>query len=353
MPKLITFCAALALAGSAAGAGAGGPAGALALRQAGAAPKAKPPVVNEPSPSPALARALERALAEGWQELHIETECRNDAGRLERAEIFASGIGIWNREAQFQLTRTQIEDRLEAFRGSGFTDWPVVFGGKSPPMLQDTEQNQPPRVVCRVVLELDGVGKQVSQYQKGPQSAELRQLAFGILEACQGPGQSGVRATSLNDGLERVAAGDLAPETFQVIASRPRPPGEKAGEGDSWLLRIDRGAASLRPRTPEGGSDDMRVLELGEQTLARLAGQLRKADLAGLPSNLYAERYTDVLVRVLDHRVQIQARRFAGMTNETHGDQQKRFDEALEALQALRALVSEDGRPRASTEGPR
>jgi hypothetical protein len=295
-----------------------------------------------------VTRALEQAATKGWSALHIETECQNDAGRLDRVEVFETGVGIWNRAAQFRLTKAQIDEHLEAFRESGFAEWPSTYGGKTPPPIQ---QEQPPRVVCRVVLELDGVTKQVAQFQRGEQSNELKQLARGILDASRERGKSGVRAESLNDGLQKVATGVLAPETFRVTVNRKPRRGVPASEAESWLLKIDRGEVTTLPRTEGKGLGESLRLEFGAEDFAKLAGQLEKADLAGLPGNLYADRYTTVLVRVLDHRVQIQARPFAGMTPETHGDAQERFDQALDVLEGLhqRALA---GRQPTSPEDP-
>jgi hypothetical protein len=346
MASLLSFGATLVLSGMAAGVA---PPASLGP-QAGAVPRPGTPPAPDPALSEAVTRALEQAAAEGWSALHIETECQNDAGRLDRVEIFGSGVAIWNRQVQFRLSRAQVDDHLEGFRQSGFADWPPSFGGKTPPSIQ---QEQPPRVICRVVLELDGVTKQVAQFQKGEQSNELKGLARGILDASRERAESGVRAESLSDGLRKIASGALAPEAFQVTVNRRARRGTPASEAESWLLKIDRGETTTLPRTEGKDPGEPLRIELGAEDLARLAGQLEKADLAGLPGNLYADRYTTVLVRVLDHRTQIQARPFAGMTSETHGEAQERFDQALAVLEGLHQRALAGYQPTTRKDPPR
>jgi hypothetical protein len=71
---------------------------------------------------------------------------------------------------------------------------------------------------------------------------------------------------------------------------------------------------------------------------------LKKSDLKTLPPNLYAKQYTDVRIQVLDQVQQIQARQFAGMTPQTHGEKQLAFDRVLDELAALRQRAQKDGR---------
>lgn len=60
-----------------------------------------------------------------------------------------------------------------------------------------------------------------------------------------------------------------------------------------------------------------------------------------LPVNLYSPRYQDLEIRVLNRRVLLQARRFAGLTPETHGEKQARFDALVAAIEAVRNRVEE------------
>lgn len=290
------------------------------------------PAVDPGAADLALAQALERARSDGWSDLHILAQCQVERS-LPSAEIFGSGIGIWNGEAQFRLPPELISEQLAAISESGFAGWPESFGGKRDPK---PAQDQSPRVTCRLSLDLDGHHKQVVQFHYGDQSPELAALASGLLDACRAPARSGVRAASLNDGLGKIAKGELDPVTLQVIVNRRSPLSPREDPGEAWLLRIDRGKVTTREHTRGQGYGEEVALALDEEALAELMGVLQQADLAGLPPNLHAERYTDVTVSVLNRRAQIQARRFEGMTPETHGEKQKSFDRLLAFLEALR-----------------
>lgn len=276
-----------------------------------------------------LSEAVERALADGWGELQIEAECRVE-GRLPRAEVFGDGVGIWNEEKQFRVPREEVRSLLVAFRDAGFTSMPPSYGGKNDPV---SPKAQPPRLTCRVRLSLDGVSGQVVQLEGGRQSAELRRLAERILDECRAKGASGIGAVDLDDGLDKVANGVLAPEVLQVLVSQ-RPEGRPSGDGArGWVLRVEGRTASI----VLSGEPPPAEARLDHSEAASLARLLREGGIARLPPNLYAEELTDLVVRVLRHEKAIQARRFAGLTRTTHGEAQTRFERIVVALGDRRA----------------
>lgn len=278
------------------------------------------------APDPSLAQALERAVSDGWQHLRIEAECRVE-GRMPRVEVFGNGVGIWNEEKQFTLSREAVRSLLLAFREAGFGSMRTSYGGKRDPV---TPEKAPPRLTCRVGLSLDGATRQVVQLQGGRQSEELRRLAERILDACREPAAAGIGAADLDDALSKVAAGVLAPEALRVLVSRrfETRPGEDGARG--WVLRVEARTASLQSQGASG--QDLAEVRLDDRELSGLARLLREGGMADLPINLYAEEYTDLVVKVLDREKRVQARRFAGMTRTTHGLAQGRFDRILEAL---------------------
>ena len=279
------------------------------------------------SPAPAaearslVAEALDRALSGGWGQLRIEAECRVE-GRLPRAEVFGSGVGIWNRETQFTLPREAVRLLLVELRDSGFASMPSSYGGDPD---EATPEEEPQQLTCRVGLQLDGASRLVVQLLGGRQSSELRRLAEHILDACRGRAAAGIAALDLDDGLAKVAAGTLAPEVLQVLLSR-RP--ERAPP-NGWVLRVDGRTARMEWPGAEAASAEARLDAVETTALARL---LREEGVARLPVNLYADELTDLAVRVLRHERKVQARRFARMSPTTHGEEQARFDTVLKAL---------------------
>ncbi len=193
---------------------------------------------------PSLAGALDRALADGWNELEIEAECRVE-GRLPRVEVYGNGVGIWNDERQFVLSRTEVRELLAAVRDAGFASMRPSYGGKHDPAREDA---QAPRLTCRASVRLDGASGEAVQLEGGRQFAELRRLAETILDACREKAAAGTGAADLDDGLAKVASGILAPEVLQVLVSR-QPEGRSSTDPARVLtMRVAGRTLSCRGR---------------------------------------------------------------------------------------------------------
>jgi hypothetical protein len=299
------------------------PAAVLGLALAGCVPSPYPSVGADSTA--ALERALGEALKrQAWSDLRIDTECRTEDG-LRSATVFGSGVGVWNRERQITLPREEVLALLQALAASRFARLRETYG----------EGEEEVQLICRVRLDLDGLSKQVLQLATGPASPELRRLAGRILEAAEEAGRDGPGASSLTDGLEKIARGELAPEQLTLYVLRQsEAPGSTAG----WKLALQGGKAILQ-RDPAPDGEEPRTLRLGAAEIAGLAGQLAAARLEELPVNLWAPEYTDLEIRVLGRQRSLQARQFAGMTPTTHGEQQRRFDRLWEALEAWRGRL--------------
>jgi hypothetical protein len=275
---------------------------------------------------------LRRALSEGWQELRVETECLTESG-FGSLIVGGDGVGIWNEEKQFNLEEDKIKAQLRIFQEVAFARMRESYGGKNDP------GNQPPRLTCKVSLSIDGVSKEVRQFNGGRQSKELKHLADRLFEICRVPAESGVGAADLNHALDKIANGELASETLHILVQRRINHKVSSEEETGWLLRVDGRRVSARLHTPAAGYTEPLVLELGPVDIASLAKLLRDLGVGDLPPNMYAEYYTDMTVEVLNHRKNIQARQFAGLTPTTHGEKQDHFNETLRELRELHQYV--------------
>lgn len=270
-----------------------------------------------------LERALGQALASrSWTGLRIDTECRTEAG-YRTARLFDSGVGAWNRERQFKLSREQVLALLEEFQTAGFPRMRETYG-------EAAEKDMALELICRVRMELDGAAHQSVQLSKGKTSPELLSLAGRILAVAEEAARSGPGAGSLTAGLEGIARGDLAPEMLSLHVLRQT----ETPSPEGWQLDLEGSRASVqRIPTPEG--ETPRTFQLSPAEIAALARRLAEARWEELPANLWAPEYTDLQVEVLKGRRSIQARQFAGMTPTTHGEAQQRFDEAWKVIEAL------------------
>lgn len=275
-----------------------------------------------------LSRAVDAALARGsWDDLRVDAECQDEAGVLRSVTLFGSGVGVWNGERQFAVPRERVAETLKALRRSGFGSMRESHGGREDPGEMGLE------LICRVRAALDGVEKQSYQLSKGRQSAELRELAQQILAAGEELGPAGVAAASLEDGLGKVARGELAPETLTLQLQRqPEDPRSSAG---GFILRIEGSEAQVSLHSPESGWTEPRRVRLSGEEVAGLARAILEARPDDLPGNLYSPWYQDLEIRVLNRRRSLQARGFANLTPETHGERQQRFDRLVAALEEL------------------
>lgn len=294
-------------------------------------------VEPQPAAETPITRALDAALASrSWQDLRIDSECQDESGRLLSTRLFGSGVGIWNNERQFAVSRERLLDILATLSRAGFGAMRDSFGGKDDP-APPSPRGWGLEMICRVRVAVDGVVKQSYQLSEGRQSAELKALAEQILAVGSELGPSGVAAASLEDGLDKIARGDLAPEALTLQLQRqsedPRSP-------EGWILRIEDGQAQVAYSSPETGWTEPRRVHLTREEAAGLSRQLAAAHPEDLPINLYSSWYQDLEIRVLNRKTSLQARRFANVTPETHGEKQKRFEQLVAALEELKERVA-------------
>jgi len=252
-------------------------------------------------------------------------------GRATTARIFGNGVGIWRREAQFQLSKAQVLGILRTIEKARFGSMPDQFGED-----EEGEKNEGPRLKGQLVVLAGTVRKSTLQLMDGEQSRALARLVEKILEICEGPARKGVRAASMTDALRMLASGRLAPEVLEVAIQRRPDPKGPAGSEPGWTLRV----AGLQVSEEPG-----RSLSLSEKAFHDLAALLSEAEPSMLPQSLYAASYTDVTIAILKYSRTIAGRRFLGMTPESNGEKQKAFDRIVAALEALHARVEREGAP--------
>ncbi|HBL28279.1 MAG TPA: hypothetical protein DD490_15700 [Acidobacteria bacterium] len=287
------------------------------------------------APNAAFSRALETALARGaWQDLRIEAECRDEEVlRLRSLLLLGGGVGIWNQERQLAVPRERLLAALALLHDAGFAALRESYGGKG--------TGRGPawgvEMICRVRAVLDGEVWQSVQLSQGEQSAGLKQLAQSLLALGKELAPAGVSAASLDDGLAKIARGELAPETLtlQLLRQDEDPAVLEGG----WILRIEGGWGQVSHQSAATAWTTPRRILLPREEIATLAGRLAAAQVEELPANLYSSWYQDVEIRVLNRRRSLLARRFAGLTPESLGASQVRFNEITALLEAVQKRV--------------
>lgn len=300
----------------------------------------------DPPAADPLDAALEQRIRgkAGLEDVEIAASWARDAGYTS-VKVWGSGVGIWQNRTQFRLSRDQVVSLLKILSAA-------KVGAMVPPDAK-APAAEPPKSPLRLLGTLSVVvgpeRKSLNQLARGAQSEPLRELVLAILSFCEKAATAGVTASGMKDGLSKLAAGTLAPETFEAVVQRREDP-KGASAGESWLLRIN-GLRITDRLMPKGQAPPpARMLTLSREDFLRLARLLQENDPGNLPNNVFAPAYTDLRVEVLGQDRTISARAYLGVTSETHGAKQQAFDRLYEAFRALHERVQKDGVPVADPE---
>lgn len=265
--------------------------------------------------------------------LRIRVEWERN-GAMTTAELFGDGGGTWNDEVALRLKPEDIRTALRALDEAHFGAMVERFGDPEPEFIT---------MKGKVALSTGTTGKSVVQLTRGPQSEPFAALAARLLAIAQKAAPSGTTIESLAEGLSEIAAGRLPAAALRITAQRRD---DRSGSDEpGWLLQTRTREATARPFTNRGGYGPSRMIVLTNDELRELATALRDADPDSLPPNLFAPMYTDLRVTVLNRSRDLQARRYAGVSRNTHGERQKAFDRAIDALSAIAQRTLEQGRP--------
>ncbi len=261
-------------------------------------------------------------------------------------KAWGTGVGVWQHRTQFSLSRGQVISLLKILASA-------KVGAMVPPGTPgDDDGDSPLRVLGELSVTAGSESKSLYQLTKGEQSESLRQVVLAILDFCEKPARTGVTLASMPEGLQKLAAGTLAPETFDAtVQRREDPKGPNAGE--SWLLRID-GLHVTDRLMPKGQAPPApKALGLPRADFLRLARVIADNDPVSLPRNVYASAYTDMRIEVLGEERIIPARAYLDVTHETHGEKQLAFDRLYEVFRALHERVQKDGKAVAAPKSGR
>jgi len=261
----------------------------------------------DPSAAP-LEKSLEvmRKDSDARSNLRIVVEGNLGQG-LTRLTIYGRGIGIWNGERQFALKSKQVREAIDLLIDAKFTGMPERFAFED----EKDERQAPIKLVRVVTVSTGDISKTVLQDDRGPLSKTFESLVKNLVALCREPAAEGISASSLEDGLEKVAKGRLAPETLVINANAPQIRSFESQAGQGWLLTLQHAILSLRSQILDEG-----VREIGERRLPpgeveKLAAELLAAGAPDLPPNVNTSGYTQLSIRVLDQQVRTMARTYA------------------------------------------
>lgn len=275
--------------------------------------------------------------------LNVRWTTRVGGFRARSAVVYGKGVGIWRGNTQFKIAAKEIRQLVKTLKDQKFSSLKRNYGGFGRGGAGGPRLGRPEVLVGAVSVRIGDTHAGSIQAGGGEQSAALAKLADTLLTICEKAAKrSPVTAASLDAGLSMLAKGDLLPETFSLLVHRLIMRGGKPGE-EGFLLRMQGRTVTTR-RRPKGKIGPEVRLELTEKQYRKVLDLLVKNEPGKFPVNLWAQHYTDFNLTVLNHRKSMQARQFARLTPQTHGEKQKQFDRIFAAMQALHQRVLKEGK---------
>lgn len=295
----------------------------LAALVTNACSTASPPTTPAPSADSQQKFGPEPDPDAPWNQVPVEQvriRAERVSEQMENQNVIIWGdVAVWNHRTQVWLTRLEIRRMLAAFDEADF---------EAIPQISPTGK----RLRRRAAIEAGDYAKESAQTWEAQEDRRLTALVDTILSTVEPLVGEGVTASSLTEGLGKIAAGEIAPQTL-TLTLHVRPPQNDPREG--FLLRVGGGTAELRPLV-EGTFSTPIVIPVPQESLRELARRLAEFDLDPLPGNLFDEDYTELHVELLGHEKKVLARAFANFPRDRHGALQTRFDHVTEWLERLK-----------------
>jgi len=287
------------------------------------------PVLSAPADADAAALrgAILRASKQAGSRYGMQVSCTDKKGH--RAfRLFPGGIAVWMDSKQVRLSEPERSDLLGKLLEYDFASMQPMYGS----MAEAEDADAAFRVSCLVEVHIEGLEKSSAQQVDGQQSAELKSLAAALLDRVEPLAAAGLTANDLQDGLEKLAKGVLAPETF-MLRLVDLPMDSQSGTGS--ILRIEAGAASRQAYSPGRELGKQSWVPLADCQLENLATAIRAANLPALPANLWSESHVELEVHVLNRAKAVIAGPFMRLKSKSAGNDQRRFDRLLGSMRAL------------------
>ncbi len=280
--------------------------------------------------SPTLAEAL--GIPGVPFRLHVD--CGNENG-FRQLEVFQSGIAIFMGRTQVSLGETQRSALLGILNEQGFANFDSVYGGEE----KNTRERGPTIVTCRVILHLEGLEKNSVQLAEGRQSARLADLANALMNAVEPSAAEGITPTNLEDGLSKLASGQLAPETLNLRFVQ-LPLKDQTGLGS--ILIIKDGLVSHQEYSPGRSKGAPVSAPLSAHSAVALAKALQKGKPSTLPVNLWAESHIEFQLTVLGHGAAVVARPFSRLEAQKPSVNQRHFDDLCTEMRRFKDTLFRD-----------
>jgi hypothetical protein len=143
---------------------------------------------------------------------------------------------------------------------------------------------------------------------------------------------SGITPDSLQDALEKLNSGQLAPQVLQI---RFVDLSEKDGHATGSILQISGGEFSHQAYSPGNSVTSPGWSPLNPDQYQGLLAQLQSIQLENLPGNLWSQDQSDFEIQVLGHKKLVIAKPFKRLDPGADKAAQQRFNSLVRFLRTL------------------
>ena len=249
--------------------------------------------------------------------------------------VYGSGVGVWAGTRQFPVTEKEMLKALKLLDRVGFASMPDRVKGPKPAHVEEGGEPDSTMIMRAVTLTIGDLSKTVIQDNKAWKLESFEKLREKLVKIFRKAATQGIEASSLDDGLAKLASGALAPEVLQVLVNAPQQRGLRSQEGQGWVLRVNHGLIEVEPHSLETGYGRPVTRRIRPEQARQIAAWLREAGFADMPPNVYDAGYTDLSVTVLGREKSIQAREFAGRDPAAEAALRARFRALRDRLEGL------------------
>ena len=283
-----------------------------------------PVSVAAASDASALAASIEAELAAAATSFRLDVDC-TDADAHRSLKVFKGTVAIWNRDRQILLSQEDSAELLGMLLDADFASFDARYGGRQ----KSDKEEAPLRVSCRIYLRLRDLEKSSVQLLDGEQSDALLGLAGQLLDRVEKHAEHGITASSLQDGLVKLANEVLAPEVLSLrLLWLPADGDDRSG----YIFRVEGGDVSRQSYVPGesiGTEEKKRLKSCEAGKLIRVLNETRVWDL---PTNVRQAGSTELDISVLGRRKSVIGRSSFRATDD---EARAAFAALLEGLKAL------------------
>lgn len=282
----------------------------------------------------AFSAALHAAKDNPGVPLTLQVQCTDDSGVRSMA-VYPGGALIWGRERQARLDNEARVAVLNLLLNAYFADFDDSYGGKR----INGKTNAPVRVLCSIQVQAGEARKHSYQDAYGERSEAFMQLASALLDRVEPLAANGVTAGSLDDGLDKLADGTLAPEALMLHLLYMPADTTRLGT----ILDIESAQISRRDYRPGIMVGKPETVALSKTALDSLLAAMREARFPEMPGDLVTDDVYQLKINILQHQHSVRSRPDGSTSAPGKTQAAARLSDLAEKIVGLPEVQSADG----------